>query len=231
MKIGIIGAGQIGGTLTRRFTALGHEVAVANSRGPETLADLAAETGAKPVSVEEAARFGEVVIVTIPEKNIPNLPRDLFAATPDTIVVVDTGNYYPRQRDGRIDEIESGMAESRWVAEQLGRPVVKAFNNIAAQHLMDLGKPKGALGRIALPVAGDRARDKRIIIELIDQIGFDGVDAGSLDESWRQQPATPVHATDLDAPGVRRALAEASSERRSEWRATPANPGTLANPA
>ena len=108
MKIGIIGAGQIGGTLARRLTALGHQVSVANSRGPETLAGLAAETGAKPVSVADAARSGELVIVTIPEKNIAKLPRDLFAGTPDNVVIVDTGNYYPRQRDGRIDAIEAG---------------------------------------------------------------------------------------------------------------------------
>jgi predicted dinucleotide-binding enzyme len=120
--------------LTRRLTALSHQVSVANSRGPETLADLAAETGAKPVSVAEAARSGEVVVVTIPEKNIPKLPRDLFAATPDNVVIVDTGNYYPRQRDGRIDAIEAGMTESRWVAQQLNRPVVKAFNNIYARQ-------------------------------------------------------------------------------------------------
>jgi predicted dinucleotide-binding enzyme len=155
MKIGIIGAGEIGGTLTRRLTALGHQVSVANSRGPESLAELAAETGAKAVPVEEAARFGEVVVVTIPEKNIPNLPRDLFASTPDTVVVVDTGNYYPRQRDGRIDGIEAGLTESRWVAQQLNRPMIKAFNNIYAEHLLKLGKPKGKPGRIALPVAGD----------------------------------------------------------------------------
>ena len=162
MKIGIIGAGQIGGTLTRRLTALGHQVSVANSRGPETLAELAAETGAKPVSVAEAARSGEVVIVTIPEKNIPKLPRDLFAAAPDHVVIVDTGNYYPRLRDGRIDAIEAGMTESGWVAQQLNRPVVKAFNNIYARHLMELGRPKGTPGRIALPVAGDDdARESR----------------------------------------------------------------------
>jgi len=161
---------------------------------------------------------------------VRDLHRDLFAGVPDDVVVVDTGNYYPRQRDGFIEEIEAGMAESRWVAQQLGRPVVKAFNNIAAQHLMDLGRPNGTPGRIALPVAGDRESDKRVVMQLIDQIGFDAVDAGSLDESWRQQPATPVHATDLDAPGVRLALAEASSERRPEWRATAASPGTMANP-
>ena len=134
MKIGIIGAGQIGGTLTRRLTKLGHDVFVANSRGPASLADLARETGAKPVPVAEAARAGEVVVVTIPEAKIPDLPRELFAGVPDDVVVIDTGNYYPRERDGRIGEIETGMAESRWVEHQLGRPVVKAFNNIHAQH-------------------------------------------------------------------------------------------------
>ena len=143
MKIGIIGAGQIGGTLTRRFTQLGHEVYVANSRGPESLAVLAKETGAKPVTVREAARAGEVVVVTIPEAKIPDLPKDLFAGVPDEVVVIDTGNYYPRERDGRIAEIELGTTESRWVAQQLRRPVVKAFNNIYARHLLERGVAAG----------------------------------------------------------------------------------------
>src|SRR5262245_22301920 len=143
MKIGIIGAGQIGSTLTHRLTELGHEVFVTNSRGPETLSDLADETGATAVSVPEAVRGVDLVIVTIPEKNIPNLPAGLFADTPARVVVVDTGNYYPRQRDGRIDAIEAGLPESTWVAEQLGRPVIKAFNNIYAKHLLELGRPKG----------------------------------------------------------------------------------------
>src|SRR5260221_14769220 len=108
MKIGIIGAGQIGGTLTRRLTELGHKVFAANSRGPETLSDLAAETGASAVSVPEAVRGVDLIVVTIPQKNIPNLPAGLFADTPDRVVVVDTGNYYPRQRDGRIEAIEAG---------------------------------------------------------------------------------------------------------------------------
>jgi 8-hydroxy-5-deazaflavin:NADPH oxidoreductase len=224
MKIGIIGAGQIGGTLARRLTMLGHEVSIANSRGPETLADLARETGAKPVTVEEAARAGEVVIVTIPMKNIPRLPAGLFDGVPAEVVVVDTGNYYPQQRDGRIDEIEEGLTESRWVSERLGRPVVKAFNNIYARHLLERGKPKGAAGRIALPVAGDDRRAKEVIIRLLDQIGFDGVDAGSLDESWRQQPGTPVYGTDLDATGVRTALAQATPERSAAFRATAGAP-------
>jgi 8-hydroxy-5-deazaflavin:NADPH oxidoreductase len=231
MKIGIIGAGQIGSTLTRRLSALGHEVFVANSRGPDTLVDLARETGAKAVSVSEAARAGDVVVVTIPEANIPDLPKDLFAGVSDDVVVVDTGNYYPRQRDGRIDEIEGGMTESRWVERQLGRPVVKAFNNIYAKHLLEFGCPAGSPGRIALPVAGDDDRVKGIVLGIVNELGFDGVDAGGLDESWRQQPSTPVYATDLDANGVRRALAQASSERTLQWQGTQRSPGTFSQPA
>jgi hypothetical protein len=219
MKIGIIGAGMIGGTLTRRLAALGHEVYVANSRGVETLAELAAETGATAVSATVAARSGELVVVTIPLKNVPKLPGDLFAGVPESVVVVDTCNYYPRQRDGRIDAIEAGMLESRWVEQQLGRPVIKAFNNIYAQHLLTLGRPADAHGRIALPVAGDDVKAKAIVLHLVDELGFDGVDAGGLDESWRQQPATPVYTKDYDAAGVRRALAEAERERKPEWRA------------
>lgn len=231
MKIGIIGAGQIGGTLTRRFAELGHEVFVANSRDPKTLAGLAAETGAKAVTPKEAARLGHVVIVTIPEGHITNLPKDLFAGVPKDVVVVDTGNYYPRQRDGRIDEIEEGMTESRWVSKQLGRPVIKAFNNIYARHLLEKGKPKGARERIALPVAGDDRPAKDVVMRLIDELGFDPVDAGGIDDSWRQQPGTPVYAADFDAEGVRRGLASAKQERTPEFRATANSPGTFATPA
>jgi 8-hydroxy-5-deazaflavin:NADPH oxidoreductase len=231
VKIGIIGSGQIGGTLARRFTALGHDVSVANSRGPETLADLARETGAKAVTVRDAARAGNIVVVTIPEGKIPNLPKNLFAGVPDDVVVVDTGNYYPQQRDGRIAGIEDGMTESRWVANQLGKPVVKAFNNIYAKHLLERGRPKGDPGRIALPVAGDGQRAKEIVMRLVDELGFDPVDAGGLDGSWRQQPGTLVYGTDYDAAGVIRALSEASPERQREWRATPNSPGNFARPA
>lgn len=231
MNIGIIGAGQIGSTLTRRLTALGHNVFISNSRGPDSLVDLAKETDATPVSASEAARRGEIVIVTIPEGRIPNLPADLFVGVPDNVVVVDTGNYYPQQRDGRIDAIERGTVESRWVEQQLHRPVIKAFNNIYARHLLERGKPAGAPGRIALPVSGDSTSAKAVILRIIDELGFDGVDAGSLDGSWRQQPGTPVYTTDLDANGVRQALSRASRERKPEWRATSNSPGTFAKPA
>jgi 8-hydroxy-5-deazaflavin:NADPH oxidoreductase len=209
MNIGIIGAGNIGGTLARRLAALGHKVSIANSRGPESLAAFGRDTGARPVTVAEAARAGDVVIISIPLKSIPNLPEDLFRNVPENVVVVDTGNYYPRQRDGRIDPIERGTTETRWVAEQLGRQVVKAFNNIYARHLLETGKPKGTPGRIALPIAGDDTRAKEVVTRLLDELGFDAVDGGGLDDSWRQQPGTPVYNRELDAAQVRDALQRA----------------------
>ena len=218
MKIGIIGAGHIGGMLARRLSAIGHDVAVANSRGPETLAELAATTGATATSVREAVEGKDLVIVTIPEKGVPKLPNDLFANVPASTVVVDTCNYYPG-RDGRIDAIEAGTAESRWVADQIGRPVVKAFNNIYSQHIADKARPAGTPGRIALPVAGDDPEAKAVVMRLLDELGFDSVDAGSLDESWRQQPGSPVYTSSLDAAGVRAALAAAKHERPAEFRA------------
>lgn len=217
MRIGIIGAGHIGGTLARRLTALGHEVVIANSRGPETLRELAAETGARAVTVEEAARGGEVVVVTIPQKAVPDLPKDLFAGVPEDVVVVDTGNYYP-SRDGRINAIEAGQVESAWVAEHLGRPAVKAFNNIYCQSLLENGKPAGTPGRTALPVAGDEPAARQKVMRLVDELGFDPVDAGGLAESWRQQPGTPAYVADLDALRLKEALAAAERDRLPEYR-------------
>jgi 8-hydroxy-5-deazaflavin:NADPH oxidoreductase len=231
MKIGVIGAGQIGGTLTRRLSQLGHEVFVANSRGPSSLAGLAKETGAKAVTVPEAARAGNVVIVTIPEAKIRDLPKNLFEGVGPDVVVIDTGNYYPRERDGRIDEIEGGMTESRWVQRQLGRPVVKAFNTMYYKRLLELGRAAGTPGRLALPVAGDDAKAKQVVLRLVDQLGFDGVDDGGLDDSWRQQPGTPVYDKELDSTGVREALAEARKERTAQWRATGKGPGSFAQRA
>lgn len=218
MKIGIIGAGNIGSALASRFTELGHEVSIANSRGPDTLGEVVADTGASAVTAHEAARGKDVVVLTIPQRNVAELPGDLFADLDEDTVLIDTGNYYPRQRDGRIDEIEAGAPESAWVSQQLGRQVVKAFNNIYAQHLRTHGRPSGSPDRIALPVAGDQP-GKGKVMELVDELGFDPVDGGSLAKSWRQQPGTPVYAADLDADGARRALAAATPERPADFRA------------
>ncbi|MEU6865446.1 NAD(P)-binding domain-containing protein [Streptomyces sp. NPDC046876] len=219
MKIGIIGAGNIGGNLTRRLTALGHEVSVANSRGPETLADLAKETGATPVAVTEAARGAEVVVVTIPLKNVPDLPAGVLDGAADGFAVIDTGNYYPRRRDGRIAAIEDeGLTESRWTERHLGHPVVKAFNGTYAQDILDRPRPAGAPDRMAVPVAGDDEAAKRTVRALIDELGFDTVDAGGLDDSWRQQPGTPVYGLRAGAEAVARALAEASPVRQEDFK-------------
>ncbi len=218
MKIGIIGAGHIGGTLARRLSALGHDVSIANSRGPETLAALASQSGAKAVTARDAARGKDLVIVAIPVKNVRDLPKDLFPSG-DRTVIVDTGNYYPK-RDGRIAAIEDGTPESQWVSQQLGRPVVKAFNTIYAQHLLERGRGADQPGRIALPVAGDDASAKAVVLRLIDELGFDGIDAGTLADSWRQQPGTPVYGTDLRADQAQEALDLARRERPPEFRAS-----------
>lgn len=219
MKIGIIGAGNIGGNLTRRLTALGHEVSVANSRGPETLAALAEETGATPVTVAEAARGAEVVIVTVPLKNVPDLPAGLFDGAAEGFAVLDTCNYYPRERDGRIPGIEDeGLTESRWTERHLGHPVVKAFNGTYAADILERPRPAGDPDRMALPVAGDDETAKKTVRDLIDQLGFDTVDAGGIDESWRQQPDTPVYGLRAGVEAVTKALAEASPERPQAFR-------------
>lgn len=217
MRIGIIGTGMIGGSLTRLLRRLGHAVTIANSRGPESLQELAAETGATPATVRDAARAGEVVVVTIPQKAVPDLPKDLFAGVPGEVVVIDTGNYYP-VRDGRIPAIDAGAVESAWVAAQLGRPVVKVFNHIGFRSLMELGKPAGTPGRVALAVAADRPGDRAVVHRLVDELGFDPVDAGTIAESWRQQPGTPAYTQDIDAGRLRAALAAADPARTAQYR-------------
>ena len=219
MRIGIIGAGNIGGTLARHLVKLGHQVSIANSRGPESLTTFAAEIGARAVSVVEAAKAGEIVIISIPTKAVTDLPKQLFANVPGNVVVIDTGNYFPELRDGRIDAIERGMLDSQWVAQQIGHPVVKAFNNILVTSLLDKGAPKGNAGRIALSVAGDSSEAKATVLRLIDELGFDPIDSGSLDNSWRQQPGTPAYCQDLEAAALRRALGEADRSRIAQYRA------------
>ena len=214
MNIGIIGAGHIGSALAVRLVSFGHSVYIANSRGPETLKDVARKTGATPVTAQEAARHGEIVVVTIPLKNIPDLPKDLFAGVAADVPVVDTSNYYPMLRDGQMPELETGdLTESEWVQQHLGRPVVKVFNNIYADHLQNKGLPAGTPGRIALPVAGDDATAKQKIMALVEELGFDAVDDGTLHESWRQQPGTPSYGADLPADQLREHFASLGTQR------------------
>jgi predicted dinucleotide-binding enzyme len=214
-----MGAGSMGGILAAHLVKLGHHVSIANSRGPASLTALAAEIGATPVSVVDAANAGEVAIIAIPTKAVADLPRRLFANVADTVIVIDIGNYHPELRDGRIDAIDGGMLDSQWVAQQIERPVIKAFNNILAKSLLEKGVPRGTTGRIALSVAGDSLDAKAAVLRLVDDLGFDPVDGGDLDDSWRQQPGTPAYCRDLEAAALRRALAQADRSRISEYRA------------
>jgi len=219
MRIAIIGAGSMGRILAERLGKLGHQISIANARGPASLTELAAEIGATPVSVVDAAHAGEIVFLAIPTKAVPELPRGLFANVADSVVVIDLGNYHPELRDGRIDAIGQGMPDSRWVAQQIGRPVIKAFNNIYAASLLEKGAPRGTKGRIALSVAGDPPDARAAVLRLVDDLGFDPVDGGDLDDSWRQQTGTPAYCRDLDAAALRRALAEADRGRIADHRA------------
>jgi len=220
VRIGIIGAGSIGGTLARHLVRLGHQVSIANSRGPESLTALAAEIGATAVSVIGAANAGEIVVISIPSKAVADLPRKLFTSVPSKVVVIDTGNYHPELRDGPIDAIDRGLPDSKWVAQQIGRGVIKAFNNIFARSLLEKGVPGGTTGRIALSVFGDSLDAKTTVLRLIDDLGFDPVDGGDLGDSWRQQPGTPAYCQDLEAAALRRALSEAVLSRVAEYRSS-----------
>jgi predicted dinucleotide-binding enzyme len=210
VKIGVIGSGMIGSTLARKLAALGHDVTLSNSRGPQTLTETAAEIGATAGTVEEAVAGADVVVLAVPLKVVPTLPLDKLAGA----VIIDADNYYPR-RDGVIDGIaQHRQTSARWTAEHApGAHVVKVFNTIYFSNILDKARPAGAADRIALPVAGDDASAKETVCALVDAIGFDPVDAGTLDESWRQEPDTPVYGADLDRAGVEAALAGAEPPR------------------
>ncbi|MBB3224027.1 NADPH-dependent F420 reductase [Pseudoduganella umbonata] len=216
MKVGIIGAGNIGATIAQKLAAGGHAVKLANSRGPDTIRDLAHDLGVTAVSKEEAVNGVDAVILSIPFGGYSGM-KDLFANVPAEVTVIDTSNYYPF-RDGEIGEIDNGKPESVWVSEQIGRPVVKAWNAVLAQTLAEKGRPEGQSERIAIPVAGDDEEGKKLAMQLVSATGFDPVDAGTLAESWRQQPGTPAYCTELPADALASAIAEADKERAPSYR-------------
>ena len=211
MKIGILGTGHIGKTLVMRLSAAGHEVKVANSRGPDTIEAELLSTGARAVTTEVALTDVEAVILSIPLNRIRDI-APLIAALSEDVTVIDTSNYYPF-RDDKIEPIESGQVESLWVAEQLSRPIAKAWNAIGSASLASKYKPAGAPDRIAIPVAADREQDRRVVMTLVNDTGLDAFDAGSLANSWRQQPGAPVYCTDLTYAEIASALEAAERDR------------------
>jgi 8-hydroxy-5-deazaflavin:NADPH oxidoreductase len=207
MKIGIIGSGHIGGTLAKLFVAAGHEVAVSNSRQPDTLAGLVEELGnrARAMTAADAERFGELVVVSVPLGRYREVPADAIGGK----VVIDTNNYYP-PRDGQFPELDDDSTTSSELlqAHLPGARVVKAFNAIVWTRLRNDGRPAGDPERLGIPISGDDEQAKRTVAEVINEIGFDPVDAGTLPKGGRKhQPGTPAYTQGLPTAELRARLA------------------------
>jgi predicted dinucleotide-binding enzyme len=211
--LGIIGAGHIGSQVARLAIASGLDLVISNSRGPETLAPLVRELGpkARAATALEAAKAGDIVVVTIPLKAISSVPIEPLVGK----IVIDTNNYYP-QRDGQIRELDEEKTTSSGLlqAHLPKSKVVKAFNHIYAAELTTHGQAKGSTNRRALVIAGDDASAKAAVTDLLDRFGFDTVDAGPLAESWRIQPGTPAYGPRRNAEELRRDLATAQRPHR-----------------
>ncbi|MDY0989396.1 NAD(P)-binding domain-containing protein [Flavobacterium sp. CFBP9031] len=217
MKIGIIGTGAIGGTIAKKMAAAGHDVKISNSGDADKLNARAEELGVVAATIENIVKDVDVIILSVPTVAIPTLPKDFLANVPENVIVVDTSNYYPF-RDADIEEIKNGKVESVWVSEQVGRPVIKAFNNLLAETLANGGKQPGAEDRIAMAVAGDDKEAKKIIAGLINDAGFDAVDSGDLSESWKHQPGTPAYCTELNTNELKQALSDGVKEQAPSLR-------------
>ena len=198
MDIGIIGSGEMGSFLASKFIKLGHTVSIANSRGPGSLKQLTEDIGAKAGTVEQATKDKKVIIISIIEINVQDLPKNLFKNLPKDVVVIDTMNYYPNLRGGHIPALDQTGIDSLWVQEQLGIPVVKVFNSILVTSLKDLARPKGEKNRIAIAVSGDDTKAKEVVFKLVDELGFDPFDLGNIAQSWRQQPGSPIYCRDIN---------------------------------
>ncbi|WHX69727.1 NAD(P)-binding domain-containing protein [Peribacillus frigoritolerans] len=209
MKFGIIGAGTIGSIISKKLVKNGHDVKIADARGIEHLEGK--ELAGTPVLIEDVMTNIEVLIISLPLTALPSI-RNIIEQVGEEVIVVDTSNYYP-SRDQKIAEIENGMVESDWVSNQLGKPIIKAFNNLLAHTLENEGTPEGTSGRIAMAIAGNDESQKQIIMDVVNQLGFDTVDSGSLSDSWRQQPGTPAYCTELTKEELTKALEKANKEK------------------
>ncbi|BFI99299.1 NAD(P)-binding domain-containing protein [Priestia sp. Y58] len=209
MRFGIIGAGSIGSIISEKLVKNGHNIKIADARGIEHLEGK--ELAGTPVPVEDAIKDIEVLIISLPTKAIPSI-RNIINQVGEEVIIVDTSNYYPF-RDDKIEEIENGMVESVWVSNQLGRPVIKAFNNLLAYTLENEGTCEDSSGRIAMAVAGNDSAQKQVVMDVVNELGFDLVDSGSLSDSWRQQPGTPAYCTELTRDELTKALKKANKEK------------------
>ena len=209
MRFGSIGAGSIGSIISKKLVKNGHDIKIADARGMEHLEGK--DIAGTPVPVENAIKDIEVLIISLPTKAIPSI-RNIINQVGEEVIIVDTSNYYPF-RDDKIEEIENGMVESVWVSNQLGRPVIKAFNNLLAYTLENEGTCEDSSGRIAMAVAGNDPAQKQVVMDVVNELGFDVVDSGSLSDSWRQQPGTPAYCTELTRDELTKALKKANKEK------------------
>lgn len=209
MKFGIIGAGPIGASISKKLVKNGHGVKIADARDIKHLEGKDIE--GTPVNVEEVITDIDILFLSLPLHVMPDI-RPIIDRVGDDVIIADTSNYYPF-RDNQIGEIDNGMVESVWVSNQLGRPVIKAFSNQLAYTLENKGAPEGTQGRIAMAIAGDDPAQKQVMIDVVNELGFDAVDGGSLNNSWREQPGTPAYCTELTKEELIEALKKADKEK------------------
>lgn len=209
MRFGIIGAGPIGSIISKKLVEIGHDVKLADARGIEHLEGK--EFAGTAVRIEDAVKNIDILILSLPINVLPSI-RNTIDQVGEEVIIVDTSNYYPF-RNGEIEEIENGMVESVWVSNQLGRPIIKAFNNLLAYTLENEGTSEDSGRRIAMAVAGNNPLQKQVVKDLVNEIGFDAVDSGSLSDSWRQQPGTPAYCTELTKDELTEALKKANKEK------------------
>lgn len=210
MNIGIIGSGAIGGTLALKLSAAGHRITLANSRGADTIPERYLAPGVQAGDTRSLPQNLDVLILSVPPQALPQLV-DVITGLPDDTILVDTSNYYPGL-NGQINELNQGKTQAIWVAEQLGRPIIKTWNAVLAEVLQN---PSGPL---ALPIVGDNPEHKQVVAELVSATGFTPVDAGALSEGWRQEPGSPAYCTSLTADELHQALAQAKQELRADRR-------------
>ena len=209
MKFGIIGAGPIGASISKKLVKSGHDVKISDARDIKHLEGK--DIAGTPVNVEEVITNIDVLLLSLPLHVMPSI-RPIIDQVAEDVIIADTSNYYPF-RDNQIKEIENGMVESVWVSKQIGSPVIKAFSNQLAYTLENKGTPEGTKGRIAMAIAGDDSEQKQVIFEVVNELGFDAVDGGSLNDSWREQPGTPAYCTELTKEELIEALKKADKEK------------------
>lgn len=196
MRIGIIGIGAVGGTLARKLVMAGHDVKVANSRGKDAVKGFANEIGAKASDLYDISNNLDVLILSVPYTAIEHLKQNALSTLSDDVIVVDTANYYPEIRGSAIKGLGNGEVESMWLAKQINHSVIKTFNTLLAESLSNRGKERGEVGRLAMQIAGDSVEQKEKVKELIEECGFDPLDIGSIEESWKMQPNSAGYCCD-----------------------------------